>query len=175
MVLWGILSVLTGMTHNFGSALLARFLLGFVEAAFFPGALFLLSKWYTKKELGLRTAILFCGNLSSNAFGGLLAAGVLDSMQGKLGYAAWRWLFFIEGALTIVVAIIAIFVLPDFPATTPWLTPAERRLAERRMEEDAGADEEKFSSSMDGLWMAFGDWKVWWLGASIALIRWYYN
>ena len=33
-------------------------LTGFVEAAFFPGALFLLSKWYTREELGLRTTIL---------------------------------------------------------------------------------------------------------------------
>jgi sugar phosphate permease len=59
-------------------------------------------------------------------------------MQGKLGHEAWRWLFYIEGAMTVVVAIIAIFVLPDFPSTTKWLTPAERRLAELRMEEDAG-------------------------------------
>jgi hypothetical protein len=39
-------SCLTGMTHDFTGALLTRFFLGFVEAAFFPGALFLLSKWY---------------------------------------------------------------------------------------------------------------------------------
>jgi MFS family permease len=91
MVVWGVISCLTGITHNFTGALLTRFFLGFVEAAFFPGALYLLSKWYTKKELGLRNAILFCGNLLSNAFGGLLAAGILDGMQGKLGHAAWRW------------------------------------------------------------------------------------
>jgi len=63
-------------------------------------------------------------------------------MQGRLGHAAWRWLFYIEGALTIVVAILAIFVLPDFPSTTKWLTPAERRLAEFRMEGDAGVVDE---------------------------------
>ncbi|KAG8680470.1 hypothetical protein FRC09_018209, partial [Ceratobasidium sp. 395] len=46
MLIWGTISVLTGITHNFVGALLTRFFLGFVEAAFFPGALFLLSKWY---------------------------------------------------------------------------------------------------------------------------------
>jgi hypothetical protein len=51
------------------------------EAAFFPGALYLLPKWYTKKELGLRNAILFCGNLLGNAFGGLLAAGMIDCIN----------------------------------------------------------------------------------------------
>jgi sugar phosphate permease len=63
-------------------------------------------------------------------------------MQGSLGRAAWRWLFYIEGALTVGVAIVAIFILPDFPSTTKWLTPAERRLAELRMEEDAKAVDE---------------------------------
>jgi MFS family permease len=71
-------------------ALLTRFFLGFVEAAFFPGALFLLSKWYKREELGLRIALLYCGNIVSNAFGALLASGILDGMQGTPGHAAWR-------------------------------------------------------------------------------------
>jgi hypothetical protein len=55
------------------------------------GALFLLSKWYKRSELGLRTAILSCGGLLSNAFGSLIASGILDGMEGVLGHAAWRW------------------------------------------------------------------------------------
>ena len=52
-------------------------------------------------------------------------------------------LFYIEGALTIFVALIAIFVLPDFPSTSRrWLSPIEVRLAEKRMEEDAGVGDE---------------------------------
>ena len=43
-----------------------------------------------REELGLRTALFYCGNLMSNAFGGLLAAGILNGMGGKLGQAAWR-------------------------------------------------------------------------------------
>ncbi|KAF8165390.1 MFS general substrate transporter [Crassisporium funariophilum] len=168
MVVWGVISVLTGITHNFVGALLTRFFLGFVEAAFFPGALFLLSKWYKRNELGLRTAILYCGNIISNAFGALMASGILDTMQGKLGHAAWRWLFFIEGALTIAVAVIAIFILPDFPTTTKWLSPQERALAIRRMEEDAGVgDEDEAAGHGKGLWLAVSDWKVWWLAFAL--------
>ena len=79
--------------RSFVGALLTRFFLGFVEAAFFPGALFLLSKWYKRDELGLRTAVLYCGSLISNGFGALIASGILDSMDGKLGQAAWRSVF----------------------------------------------------------------------------------
>lgn len=42
----------------------------------------------------LRYTILYCGNLISNAFGSLIAAGVLANMKGVLGHAAWRWLFY---------------------------------------------------------------------------------
>lgn len=73
---------------TFIQALLTRFFLGFMEAAFFPGALFLLSKWYKRSELGQRTAILTCGLLISNAFGALIASGILDGMEGVLGHAA---------------------------------------------------------------------------------------
>lgn len=45
------ISVLTGITTNFGGALATRLVLGMVEAAFLPGALFLISKWYKKDEI----------------------------------------------------------------------------------------------------------------------------
>ncbi|KAH6914957.1 sugar transporter [Coprinopsis sp. MPI-PUGE-AT-0042] len=168
MIVWGAISCLTGITHNFVGALLTRFFLGFTEAAFFPGALFLLSKWYKKNELGLRTAILYCGNIISNAFGALMASGILSGMQGKLGHAAWRWLFFIEGALTIAVAIAAIFILPDFPTTSKWLTPQERALAIRRMEEDAGVgDENETEGGGNGFLLAVTDWRVWWMAVAL--------
>lgn len=89
--------VFAGTTHSFTGALLTRFFLGFVEAAFFPGALFLLSKWYKRSELGLRTAYLACGILVSNAFGSLMASGILSGMQGKLGHAAWRSVILVRG------------------------------------------------------------------------------
>ena len=41
----------------------------------------------------MRNAILFCGNIISNAFSALVGAGVLSNMEGVLGHSAWRWLF----------------------------------------------------------------------------------
>ncbi|KAF9021124.1 sugar transporter [Hymenopellis radicata] len=172
ILIWGMISCLTGVTTNFVGALLTRFFLGFVEAAFLPGSLFLISKWYKRDEIGLRNAILFCGNIISNAFGTLMASGILSRMDGKLGHAAWRWLFFIEGAITMTVAVIAYFVLPDFPSTTPWLFPQERALAELRMTEDVGvsddsASKEENTSAWLGLQQAFTDWRVWWMSLAL--------
>ncbi|KAH8106011.1 MFS general substrate transporter [Cristinia sonorae] len=165
MALWGIISCFTGITHNFVGALLTRFFLGFVEAAFFPGAYFFLSKWYKRNELGLRIAILYCGNIISNGFGSLMASGILGGMDGKLGHAAWRWLFYLEGGLTVFVAVCAVFILPDFPTTTrgKWLSEQERQLAMKRMEEDAGVDQDESEGQGSGFMLAVKDWKVWWV------------
>ena len=83
MLVWGMISTLSGNTNNFAGMVAVRFFIGFVEAAFLPGALLILSKWYTRKELTLRNAILFCGNLISNAFSSLVGAAVLGNMEGE--------------------------------------------------------------------------------------------
>ena len=73
-------------------------------------------------------------------------------------------LFFIEGTLTIFVAFIAVFVLPDFPSTSHrWLSPIEARLAEKRMEEDAGVGDEgqtEVKGQKQILLDTLTDWKV---------------
>ena len=95
MVVWGAISACTGAVKDFGGLIACRFFLGFVEAAYFPGCLFFLSSWYTRKELGFRTAILYSGSLISGAFSGLIAAGIVGGLDGARGLRAWRWLFVI--------------------------------------------------------------------------------
>lgn len=101
MIVWGTISGATAAAKSFSGILAARFVLGFVEAAYFPGCLYFLSCWYTRKELALRTGILYSGSLLSGAFGGLIAAGILKGMDGVAGLSAWRWLFIIESILTV--------------------------------------------------------------------------
>jgi hypothetical protein len=79
-----------------------------------------------------------------------------------------RWLFFIEGGMTIFVAICAIFILPDFPHNTKWITPEERALVISRLAEDGHgkADELGKQTTMQGLQDAVSDWKVWWFAVA---------
>ncbi|GAB1217936.1 hypothetical protein ATERTT37_007179 [Aspergillus terreus] len=164
MMLWGIISTCTAAAQNFAGLVVIRFFLGFVEAAYFPGCLYFLSAWYTRKELGFRTAALYSGSLLSGAFSGLIAAGITDNMEGARGLRAWRWLFIIEGAITIVIAVVSIFVLPNFPRTTSWLSEEEKQLAAWRLEEDIGEDDwvdSEQQSFLHGCKLAFTDIKTW--------------
>ncbi|PLB44933.1 MFS general substrate transporter [Aspergillus steynii IBT 23096] len=85
MAIWGMLSALVGACHNAGGLYALRFLLGFVEAAFYPGALFLISSWYKRKEMGVRSAFLFSGSQLGSAFSGLIGAGIESGLNGARG------------------------------------------------------------------------------------------
>jgi hypothetical protein len=68
------------------------------------------------------------------------------------------------------VATVAIFVLPDFPTNTRWLTDEERRLALRRLEEDAGVGDQQETEEgglLYGFFLAIKDWRVWWLALAM--------
>ncbi|KAG7043118.1 hypothetical protein JMJ77_0002829 [Colletotrichum scovillei] len=155
MCVWGVLCACSGATHSFGGLLATRFFLGFVEAAFYPGCIATLSSWYVRKELGVRTGLFYSGSMLSGAFSGLIAAGITNGMDGARGLLAWRWLFIIEGSLTVAIALGAFFVLPDFPANTKWLTEQERQLAMWRMEVDAAGEEDWTSSSSQPIFDGF--------------------
>lgn len=164
MIVWGVISGATAATQTFGSLLAVRLFLGFVEAPYFPGCLFFLSSWYTRKELALRTALLYSGSMISGAFSGLIAAGIVNGLDGARGWRAWRWLFLIEGTITVAIAFGTIFILPDFPRTTKWLTPEEMELSIWRLDEDVGQDD-WVSREDQHLWQGFKlackDIKVW--------------
>ncbi|KAJ9297181.1 hypothetical protein DTO271G3_4474 [Paecilomyces variotii] len=164
MMVWGIISTATAGAQSYGGLVAVRFFLGFVEAAYFPGCLYFLSAWYTRKELGLRTALLYSGSLISGAFSGLVTAGITRNMDYTRGLRAWRWLFIIEGSITIVVAFLAMFILPNFPRTTGWLTEQEKELAAWRLEEDIGEDDwvdSEEQSFLHGVKLAAMDIKTW--------------
>ncbi|KAK9457079.1 major facilitator superfamily domain-containing protein [Dipodascopsis uninucleata] len=147
MAVWGILSACTGAVQSYGALVAIRFLIGFFEAVFYPGVVFYLSCWYTKYEIAKRSAIFVCGSWMSGAFSGLISYAVLKDLDGKRGLAAWRWLFIIEGVVTVVFSVFAMFIMPELPATTKWLSKEERLLGVIRMIEDVGVEDKDEAAS----------------------------
>lgn len=82
-------------------------------------------------------------------------------MQNRPPLPAWKWLFLIEGIITIGCAIIAMFILPDFPATTKWLTEEEREYAIRRLEEDHNSSQAAGLTHLRSFIVAVRDWRTW--------------
>lgn len=161
VIIWGIVSGATGFVQNFAGLVALRFLVGVTEAPYFPGCIFFLSCWYTRRELPSRIATFYSGYTLSSAFGGLIAAGIVDGMEGLGGYPSWRWIFIIEGALTVVMAVVGYWVLPNYPSNTIFLSAEETALAQWRLDrENDGVADEVSESVLVGLNAAFADPKV---------------
>lgn len=94
----------------------------------------------------------------AGAFGGLLGSGIMSGMDGKAGLPAWRWLFILEAVVVFPVAAVTMFIVPDYPATTKFLTEDERKLAVLRIAEEANMEDNRAEvSSWQGFKMAFED------------------
>ncbi|KAH6880546.1 major facilitator superfamily domain-containing protein [Thelonectria olida] len=164
--LWSCISAATAAAKNYHHLIVIRLFLGIAESPFFPGAMYLLSCWYPRKELALRTAILYSGVLLATAFSGLIAAGVLSNLEGVRGIAGWQWLFIIEGAGSFLAAVVAVALLPDFPGqktgVAKWLlTDAEQRVAVERIERDRVSLPTEDPSVWNGLRLAVKDIRTW--------------
>lgn len=160
MMGWAIISTLTCLVKDYHGMLVCRLLLGIVEAPFYPGALFMISLFYNRKEATTRMAILYTGNMLASSFSGLIAAGIFAGLDGVHGLAGWRWLFLVQGITTFAVAIAAFFLLPNSPLKTRWLSPEERQMAYDRIARDTTQKENR-TSPWKGLREACIDYRTW--------------
>ena len=123
------------------------------------GINFYLSSWYKRRELSWRISILFCAVSLAGTFGGILAYGI-NHMHGLLGQEGWRWIFYIEGSVTVIVGALSYFFISDFPSDRPkFLTEEECNRVISRLRSDAGPGaNESFSWAQIG--STFLDWKL---------------
>ena len=135
MVVWACLTMVTASTHSPQAIMAIRFFQGMAEASTFVGTHYILGSWYTQRELGKRSGLFTASGLAGTMIGGFIQSGIYTSMDNRHGLRGWRWLFLLDGIITIPVALYGFFLFPDTPATTtaPYLTPAERQLAVSRL------------------------------------------
>ncbi|KAK1996656.1 major facilitator superfamily transporter, partial [Colletotrichum falcatum] len=162
MLVWAVVSGCTALVQSYGGLVACRFFLGITEAPFYPGATYMLSIFYTRKEVASRIAVLYCAQILATGLSSLIAAGIFAGMGGLNGISGWRWLFVVEGAATGLVAIFGFWLLPDTPLTTRWLSERERGLAHSRMDKDKLSDSDSNgASAADGLKQALRDKRTW--------------
>lgn len=98
--------------------------------------MFIFSSWYRKREQSKRFVVFHSAGIVSGAFGSVVSAAITKGLDGRLGLAGWRWLFIIEGVLTVAVGFIVPFTLLDYPLSSKQLKPEERQLAYARLRAD---------------------------------------
>ncbi|KAF9888032.1 hypothetical protein FE257_009296 [Aspergillus nanangensis] len=132
---WGIVSACQAAAMNWSGMMALRFFLGLAETAFGPGAIYALSFFYRRHELGLRCGLFVSAAPLANTFAGALAYGITS---GHSKFANWRLLFLVEGAPSLIAAALAWFYLPDHPSTAKFLTEEEKEVAKARAVRQTG-------------------------------------
>ncbi|KAK2746164.1 hypothetical protein FQN55_005793 [Onygenales sp. PD_40] len=158
-VAWSILTFAQARLGSASQIYGTRFLLGILETPVASGSLYVLSSWYRPEELFKRSGVWFVSNNIGVMFGGYLQAAAYNNLNGVGGMQGWRWLFIIDGCISLPIAFLGFFMFPGLPASGKpwWFTEREHELAKKRMR-DVGV-QESGKISMKMLKRVFTGWQ----------------
>ncbi|KAJ2989137.1 hypothetical protein NUW54_g8883 [Trametes sanguinea] len=170
MVLWSFVSLSQFWLSGRSSFLATRCLLGFMQGGFIPDVILYLSYFYTKSELPLRLAWFWVSNYLADIVGAFMATGLLE-LRGVNGKAGWRYLFLIEGGLTLVIGVASYFMMPPSPTQTKawfrpkgWFTEREETIIVNRVLRDDPSKSNMHNRqglSVKMIWNILKDWRMW--------------
>ena len=140
MVSWGFVAGLTAFVKTPWQFYGVRFLLGVAEAGFFPGVIVYLTHWFPTRDRARALAWFFIATpvaqfVSPKLSDYLLRIGTTETSGGVtiqhpalMGMQGWQWLYIGWGIPAVILGILVLFLLPDWPRDARWL---ERRRARR--------------------------------------------
>ncbi|EPQ60318.1 MFS general substrate transporter [Gloeophyllum trabeum ATCC 11539] len=170
MSLWSLVAISQFWLSGRKSFLATRFLLGFLQGGFIPDVVLYLSYFYTKTELPIRLAYFWVSNYVDHIVGAFLATGLLK-LRGVHGRPGWRYLFLVEGGMTLLVGLASYFLMPPSPTQTKawyrpkgWFTEREEVIMVNRVLRDDPSKSDMHNRqglSPKMIFAALKDWKMW--------------
>ncbi|KAI1469280.1 putative MFS transporter [Daldinia caldariorum] len=136
---FGLITMCTAFIQTWRQMIALRVLLGISMSGIYPGLTYLISTWYPRREQQTRFAFLQTGEVVILATGSIVNFG-LNQLDGKGGIAGWRYMFLVQGLISIVIGFVTYFWMVDFPEEAHrsfwFLTPEEQELAVARINAD---------------------------------------
>src|SRR5215471_6426059 len=124
MVLWGVISCSMVLVRTPTGFYKLRFLLGAAEAGFFPGIILYLKNWFPATARARAVALFMTANPLAGVIGGPISGALLGLHQ--YGLAGWQWLFLLEGVPAILLSLIVLLTLKDYPQDAHWLDAEQK-------------------------------------------------
>ncbi|KAL2173949.1 major facilitator superfamily domain-containing protein [Thermothelomyces heterothallicus CBS 202.75] len=171
MSLWSIVAAMQFFLSGRASFLVCRSLLGILQGGFIPDVILYLSYFYKHHELTIRLAFFWTAMSIADICSALLAYGILH-MRGFQGHSGWRWLFLLEGLLTLVVGLLAFLLMPPGPCQTAswfrgkngWFTEREETIMVNRVLRDDPSKSDMHNRqpiTFGLLWRSLKDFDLW--------------
>ncbi|KAG7909727.1 hypothetical protein KL906_002483 [Ogataea polymorpha] len=133
--IWGILTLSCAFVKSVHVLFPLRFLIGLFESSAWPGMMTIFYNYYTKKELATRAALFTGSYYAGSMFTGFVQAAIYKTLNGHGGLAGWKWLFVINGLMTVAIASVGFYIVPDSPQNggAKWMTADDLAIANQRM------------------------------------------
>lgn len=125
MVSWGLVTLALAFTRNAPMFYTLRFLLGALEAGFFPGVLFVLTLWVPWEYRGRLVGMFMGWSALANAVGAVIGGLLLDA-DGTLHLRGWQWVFLMTALPAIAMGLVTLAILPSGPEQAKFLTAADK-------------------------------------------------
>jgi len=155
MISWGIVTIFTGFIHTPRQFYAARFFLGVAEASFFPGIIVYLTNWFRGSDRAKAIAFFYAAVPAASVVGSFMATWLLGVHWS--GLAGWRWIFIVEGIPPVILGLITIFYLTDWPHQASWLSQAQREWIAGEIETETRAKKKSCNLT---IWQAIRDKRV---------------
>ncbi|MCT9124922.1 MFS transporter [Cupriavidus gilardii] len=133
MITWGLISAAMMFVTTPTMFYVLRFLLGVAEAGFFPGIILYLTYWYPAERRGRTTTWFMTAVALSGVIGGPLSGWIMQTFDGRNGWAGWQWMFLLEGIPSVLVGLWVLAFLDDRISHAKWLTAEEKAVLERNI------------------------------------------
>lgn len=118
VLLWAGLTMCTAACKTYEQMCVVRFFQGMAEASTYCGTMYIMGSWYKPLEIAKRTAIFTAVGQAGSMFAGVMMTAVHKSMNGYGGLPGWKWVFLIDGIITLPVAAAGFVCFPDIPEQT---------------------------------------------------------
>ncbi|KAK1472411.1 major facilitator superfamily transporter [Colletotrichum cuscutae] len=170
MCSWSLVSGCQFWLSGRTSFLVCRALLGVLQGGFIPDVVLYLTYFFKSTELPFRLAMFWTVRRITDIVAPLLALGVLR-MDGINGYEGWRWLFLIEGIITLSISVWSWFAMAASPTQTKawwrsngWFNEQEEKILVNRILRDDPSKcdmHNRQAITPKLLLKSLADWELW--------------
>ncbi|WP_343731772.1 MFS transporter [Duganella sp.] len=139
MLCWGAIAAAGALVREPVEFYVLRFLLGVLEAGFFPGVILYLTYWYPAARRARVFAIFASATLLAGVAAGPLCAYTLRHLRDYGMLDGWQWMLVTQGLPAVLLGVIAWLYLDDKPDDARWLSSFEQQMVEQDLERDETA------------------------------------
>ena len=137
MIVWGVISSCFALVRTPLEFGIVGFLLGTVEAGFYPGVIVYLASWFPAGQRARILALFMSAIPIAGIVGNPLSGWIIDTFGLVAHLLGWQWMFLIEAMPAVLFGVVVILTLDDGISSAKWLTNSERQMLSEEIKADA--------------------------------------